>query len=322
MQVLYWLFKAIVVGIVITWTSVFAIHAQQQQLIDTAARPKLFAEGTVSTPYVEWSTSFSPDGNTVYFSRGAIYWTICYSKFAKGKWNRPAVAAFSGKYNDTDPFVSPDGKRLFFISNRPFEPGQQKPLRFYHIWYVDHTTGDEWSEPKHVDGAVNLDGLSNYAPSVSNAGTLYFCSRDRENNKGMASYSAKWLGDHYEKPALLPLNGKDESQDPFIAPDESYIMFLSGNDIYYCGKDGDTWQPAQKLGPQVNNGDSNSSPYISRDGKIMYYTSSRIQGFYKRNLKNKPLNYDQVEAENNSPFNSQGNILMIPVNLPKSSHKS
>ncbi|MDP9080992.1 MAG: hypothetical protein M3O71_26545 [Bacteroidota bacterium] len=320
MHFLYWLAREIAFGVIIAVCAVFSVFSQASppNIIDTASRPKVFAEGVVSTPFSEWATSFSPDGNTVYFSRGAIYWTVCYSKLVDGKWSRPVVAAFSGKYNDTDPFVSPDGKRMFFISNRPFKAGEDKPQKNYHIWYVDHISGDEWSDPKHVDAPVCLDGANNYAPSVSSKGTLFFCSRGREGNAGMASYSAKWLGNHYEKPEKLALLGKEDMQDPFIAPDESYIVFLSGNDLYYCPKNGGEWGIAQKLGPQVNNGDGNSSPYVSRDGKTLYYSSSRIQGFYKRNIKGKPLNYDELEAENKSIFNSEGNILMIPVNLPAS----
>jgi len=316
MHFFYWLSKQLAAGIIITWCSVFTVFSQSVQIIDTASRPKVFAEGAVSSPYSEWATSFSPDGKTVYFSRGAVYWTVCYSRFENGKWGRPVVAAFSGKYNDTDPFVSPDGKRMFFVSNRPVDPKQEKPQKNYHLWYVDHISGDEWSAPKHVDAPVNIDGSNCYAPSVSSAGTLFFCARNREGNTGMGGYSARWLGDHYEKPKQLILLGKEDVQDPFTAPDESYIVFLSGNDLYYCAKSGDGWAPAQKLGPQVNNGDGNSSPYVSHDGKMLYYSSNRIQGFYKRNVKGKPLNYDQLEAENQSVFNSQGNILVIPVNLP------
>ena len=129
MHFLYWLAREIAFGVIITVCAVFSVFSQASppNIIDTASRPKVFAEGAVSTPFSEWATSFSPDGNTVYFSRGAIYWTVCYSKLVDGKWSRPVVAAFSGKYNDTDPFVSPDGKRMFFISNRPFKAGEEKP---------------------------------------------------------------------------------------------------------------------------------------------------------------------------------------------------
>jgi hypothetical protein len=288
-------------------------------IIDTASRPKIFAPEVVSSPFTEWATSFAPGEQTVYFCRAGSYWTICYSKYADGKWGRPVVVAFSGKYNDTDPFVSPDGKKIFFISNRPVSSGVDMPQKHYHIWYVDHISGAEWSTPKHVDAPVNLDTSNNYAPSVSSSGTLYFCSRGRDGNKGMCGYSAKWLGDHYDQPRQLVLLGKEDIQDPFTAPDESYVVFLSGNDIYYCPKAGSEWGTAQKLGPEVNNGDSNSSPYVSRDGKMLYYSSGRVKGFYKRDFKGKPLNYDQLEAETQSIFNSDGNILMIPVNIPGNS---
>jgi len=285
-------------------------------IIDTAARPRVFAPGIISSRFTEWATSFSPDGQTVYFCRAGSYWTICYSKLVKGQWQRPAIAAFSGKYNDTDPFVSPDGKRMFFISNRPINPKELLPQKNYHIWYVDHVSGDKWSDPVHIDGLVNIAANSNYAPSVSKLGTLYFCARGRDDNKGMSSYSAKWLGDHYEAPQRLILLGNEETQDPFIAPDESYLMFLSGNDIYFCRKDGLQWATAEKLGVQVNNGDGNSSPYVSADGKVLYYSSGRVKGFYKRDYTAKPLNYEQLEAEMAGVFNSNGNILMIPIKIP------
>ncbi|NCD69106.1 TolB family protein [Mucilaginibacter agri] len=284
----------------------------QATLLDSTAHPEVFAPGVISSASSEWSTSMSPRGDTVFFCRGASYWTVCYATKVAGQWTRPRVAPFSGRYNDTDPFISPDGKRLFFVSNRPMT-GNGEPQKNYHLWYVDRVANHSWSAPKHLDSPVNLDGSNNYAPSVSAKGTLFFCSRGREGNKGMCGYFAKWLGDHYAKPERLILLGDEDVQDPFIAPDESYIIFLSGKDLYYSRKDGQTWAKAEKLGPQVNNGDPNSSPYISPDGKTLYYSSSRVKGFYKRDLSAPPLDFDAVEAESKSVFNSDSNILLIPV---------
>ncbi|MGI4869855.1 MAG: hypothetical protein ACRYFX_01615 [Janthinobacterium lividum] len=67
--------------------------------------------------------------------------------------------------------------------------------------------GGAWSAPQHIGAPVNLPGSSNYAPSVSSNGTLYFCARDREGHAGMASYAARWAGQHYETPTLQALNG-------------------------------------------------------------------------------------------------------------------
>lgn len=286
-------------------------------IIDSNATPAIFAPGIISTPYSEWSTSFTPDGRTVYSSQGGSYWTIIYATKKGGKWVKPTVAPFSGKYKDTDPFVSPDGKKIFFISNRPGkglkDARAQTPSS---IWYADQINGNSWAEPKQLDTMINLPNIGNYAPSVSAKGTLFYCSR-RKTLTGMQSFFAEWLGDHYEIPRQLIIKGAAQIQDPFIAPDENYIIFLNGNDLFISFKEDQEWGEAQNLGPIINNGDNNSSPYVSRDGKTLYYSSGRTKGFYERDLNKPALNYDQLVKENSGLFNTDGNILMVPIHLEK-----
>jgi Tol biopolymer transport system component len=259
----------------------------QANIIDTGSRPAVFVPGVVSTPDDEFAPSFTPEGNTVYFANGSS--EIYFSKLINSKWTKPKMAAFSGRWKDMDPFISPDGKRLFFSSYRPLdgEP-QNKPQTSAHIWYVDHLLGDKWSTPHHLEAPVNLEGIDNYAPSVSSSGTLYFFSPRRDINHKGKSYYAKRTGDHYDEPKVLSLNGANGVRDPFISPDERYLIFVSGNDLYISYHNGDEWSAGQKLAPQVNNGDGNSSPYVSPDGKILYYSQNHAPG-----------------------------ILMIPVNISK-----
>jgi Tol biopolymer transport system component len=281
-------FIAVIIGC--TNYSVSGQNTQPAHIIDTNSKAMVFAPGVVSTPFEEAAATFSPDGNTVFFYQGTNYMTVCFSKQVNGKWTKPQVAPFSGKWSDWDPFLSPDGKRLFFVSNRPLEsasPGNAPKKS--HLWYADRLGGDKWSAPRSITDAFNLDGISNYAPSVSNSGTLFFYSPERDKNGHRKSFYAKWLGDHYDGPKELTLNGDDEVSDPFIAPDESYLIFVSGNDIYISFKQGDDWAAGQKLGPQVNNGDANWDPTVSPDGKILYYTSARVQGFYKRDQQGPAL---------------------------------
>ena len=308
-------------------TGIFTIHFCTAQdttaklkvanLIDTGAIPQVFAPGIISTPFSEWSTSFTPDGNTVYSSFGAIYWTVIYSKKQNGQWTKPHVASFSGKFKDTDPFITSNGKKIVFVSNRPW-PGMpaNKGLIYSSLWCADLIADDRWSEPRLLDTAINLAGIGNYGPSISAKGTLFYCSR-RKGLKGMQSFYTAWLGNHYDNPRQVIIPGAAEIQDPFIAPDESYIVFLNGDNLDISFKHNGLWGDAQDLGPVVNTGEGNSSPYVSRDGKTLYYTSSRLKGlFKKRDLAKPALNYDQVMQENDNIFNSQGNILMVPINLP------
>ena len=311
-----------VFGLIVTCGTVLPVLGQNNQpasIIDTAAKAQVFAPGIVSSPFEDAAATFSPDGNTVYFFQGTIYNTVCFSKKENGKWGTPQVVSFSGRWSDWDPFLSPDGKRIFFVSNRPLtDSDQNKPQRKTHIWYADKLAGDSWAAPKYITGPFNLDGIGNYAPSVSNLGTLCFFSPARDKTVAK-SYYAKWLGGHYSEIKELAINGANEVGDPFIAPDESYIIFVSGNDLYISCRNGEGWTTGQKLGPQVNDGNSNFDPTVSPDGKTLYYSSARVKGFYKR-APNKALNYSEAQAEMQSIFNGRSNILMIPINIIQLNH--
>jgi Tol biopolymer transport system component len=82
---------------------------------------------------------------------------------------------------------------------------------------------------------------------------------------------------------LETLNTEFNEWDPFIAPDGSYLLFcsmkpggLGGDDIYiaFKGKDGQ-WGPPKNLGAEVNSPGSENRPYVTHDGKYLFFTSTR-----------------------------------------------
>src|SRR4051812_38620386 len=80
--------------------------------------PRLFAPGVVSTEAPEFSLSFEPDGRTAYFNRTSPdrkQLTIHIARWTGERWTSE-VAPFSGTYRDLDPYVTADGRRLFFSS--------------------------------------------------------------------------------------------------------------------------------------------------------------------------------------------------------------
>jgi len=94
----------------------------------------------------------------------------------------------------------------------------------------------------------------------------------------MGAYYTKWLGDHYDKPKLLALNGNSDVYDPYISPDESYIIFSSDKNLYISYRQGDGWTAGQKLSATVNTGSWNGGPSVSPDGKMLYYSQQNAQG--------------------------------------------
>jgi len=276
MQLISWLSREILYGVIITWCSIFSLFGQNTQvsanIFDANARPQVFLQDGITSPNDESTPSFTADGKTLYLCDSLKIWV---SKWGNSKWSKPQPVPFSGKFKDWDPFLSPDGRRLIFVSNRPV-PGAPAGQKNNHLWYVDLQANGAWSEAHHLDGPVNVNGVVAYAPCLTSAGTVSFCSRNRDGNKGMGGYWAKWLGDHYEKPKQLKLNGDSAIFDPYISPDERYLIFASGGDLYISYRNGDDWTQGRKLGPQVNDGGPNGSPYVSPDGKTLYYSSYKV----------------------------------------------
>ncbi|MDO6435703.1 hypothetical protein Q4E93_34130 [Flavitalea sp. BT771] len=296
---------------------VASAQGNSRSIVDTSDKPIVFAPGVVSSPFEEVAATFTPDGNTVYFAQGTISMEICYSKRVGGQWEKPHVAAFSGIWGDWDPFLSPDGRQIYFVSNRPLDTtGENKLKRSTHLWYADRIDSNNWSEPHCLKDSFNMDGIGNYAPTISRSKDLCFYSPRRDKSGKGKSFFAKWMVDHYGEPKPLMLNGNEEVSDPYLAPDESYIIFVSGNDLYISYRHGDTWGAGEKFGSQINDGSSNYDPTVSPDGKMLYFTSTRIKGYYKRDPKSLPLDYDALSKEMNGIFNGKGNIFMIPIHLP------
>ncbi len=249
------------------------------QVADTVTVAQMFSEGIVSSALPEFATTFSPDGHTVYFNRmpadrSAIrIWT---SSFVDGQWTEPEALPFSdGTYRDVDPFVSPDGQRLYFSSTRPIEGTEPAA---YDLWYVERSdTG--WRDPVNLGIPVNSDQDEIYA-TLSTNGTLYFSVFEAEGD-GVGLYRAVWEKGAFQAPERLVL-GADTLRltNPTIAPDESYLLLVSGHtgqaDIYISRRLADGgWTDVEALGPAVNSPYTEFAPSVSPDGTTLFFTSER-----------------------------------------------
>jgi len=259
---------------------------QAHLTIDQGAKSTVFMQDCASTPNEESTPTFAPDGKTVYLANNGA---ICLAQRVGDRWTKPIPISITGKYKDWDPTLTPDGKRLLFVSNRPYvAPDGSTRTGSNHLWMSQLGPNGVWSEPQHLDSPVNEFGFVNYGPSISASGTICFCSRDRDGNKGMHAYLCRWKGDRYDTPQLLLLNGNEPSFDPYIAPDERYILFSSDNALYISYRTGQGWSPGEKLGPQVNEAAKTGmlwGPSISRDGKTLYFNGGSVEGIEMISIK-------------------------------------
>jgi dipeptidyl aminopeptidase/acylaminoacyl peptidase len=245
------------------------------------ATPELFAPGVISTGH-EFTLTFTADGREVYFTRYSLEprWNhIMHSVLKEGAWQPAERVSFSSDaWADLDPSLSPDGKRLYFVSTRP-RPSGTGPARNMDIWYADRE-GDHWGAPHWIEG-INSDGKEG-SPTMDRHGTLcFFSDRDRAANSN-AIYCAAPLeknGSRWAQPVLLNANVNAGPSDtsPWLSPDGNTLLFYSNrtggfgkSDLYVSVKRGD-WQPAQNLGPVVNTAETEYNPSVSPDGKSLYF---------------------------------------------------
>lgn len=257
----------------------------QMKLLVSAAiaerGPHLFAEGVINTPADEYGPTFTPDGRTLYFVRrvnrsGPEF--IMVSRLSNGQWSAPQTAEFSGQYFDKEPFVAPNGKRLFFASQRPVTGAEAKKGRDFDLWCVEKTARG-WSAPRHLGPLVNTPGYENY-PAVTADGTLYFAAV-REGGKGQNDlYRARLVNGEYAKPEnLTEINTPHTEADPYIAPDGSYMIFSSDRpgsygegDLYVTFNRNDRWTEPRNLGLVVNTKEYEYTPLIAPGGKYFFFS--------------------------------------------------
>ncbi len=245
------------------------------------SHPVLFAPGVVSTEKKELNSVFTPNGREFYFtiqdSQGR--WTIMVMSRAGESWTPPRPASFSGSYSDVDLFITPDGKKLYFCSNRPAE-GTGAPKRDFDIWVVDRN-GGEWGPPRNPGPPIHSDA-NEYYPALTRDGTLYFQSQ-RPGGRGAADiYRARLQGGAYREVENLgeAINSPGFEGDALIAPDESFLIVsvdrpggFGRGDLHISFRRADgAWSPLMNMGEAVNTKDNENCPILSPDGTCLFFT--------------------------------------------------
>ncbi len=130
------------------------------------------------------AAAFSKDGNVVYFTRTVIgekdrktnvllnsLQIYTSKKQSDGTWSEPrsAFSFNSENYSVGQPSISPDGKRIYFISDMPGGYGQTD------IYYTELSDNGEWGPPINLGEPVNTFGYELF-PYIHSGDTLFFSS--------------------------------------------------------------------------------------------------------------------------------------------------
>ncbi len=216
---------------------------------------------------------------------------IMVSQKIRNKWRKPKIVSFSGRHSDLEPFLSADGKYLYFASNRPLT-SDSSSIKDYDLWVVERTSlKSKWSDPKNLGTPVNTEHNEFY-PSLTLEGNLYFTS-DRPGSTGKDDiYFSARRGEGFDLPISLSdsINTSGYEFNAFIAPDESYLLFsgynredgLGSGDLYISYRKPDkSWTRAINLGTDYNSKYMDYCPFVFDN--TLYFTSRRSNVGYGTN---------------------------------------
>jgi DNA-binding beta-propeller fold protein YncE len=231
--------------------------------------------------------TFTPDGKRAFWTEWDGAWgskrtqrVIYTAELRNETWTKPAPAPFSQQYSDDDPYVSPDGRWLYFVSERPVNDADEEPDA--DIWRYSLI---EEGRLEHLP--VNSEAAE-YSPVITSSGVLYFASA-RDGGPGQGDiYRAAPIEDGFAPAEALgpAINSRDGEWNLWVSGDESEMIFEASSrstnvsesgDLYYSWRTPAGWTFPVPI-TSLNSAGSELVPRLHPDGDTLYYTTAPLGG--------------------------------------------
>jgi len=226
----------------------------------------------ISSPKFESHPAFDPRTGDLYFVRSNPQfqgWRIVVSHCTDQGWSQPEKWALAGDGVEADPFFTPDGKSMYFISTRSVNGVKRTNL---DIFRVDRDADGKWSEPQPLPQPVNSDGAE-WFPRPGSDGWLYFGS-DRAGGAGATDiYRAKpntegtWTVENLG----AAINTTGDEYEPLPSPDGTRLIIMADGDLYESRLTDKGWAPRTKLGSEINQPGMKVGALFSPSGKSLLF---------------------------------------------------
>lgn len=183
--------------------------------------PPTSLSSDINTPENEGTASLSADGRLLVFTacqgrKGYGSCDLYVSRKTGSAWSSPENLGetINTRYYESQPSLSADGRRLYFVSDRPGGKGRRD------IWRSDLGTDGHWAEPINLGEPVNT-ALNEASPFIhANGQSLFFAS---DGHIGMGGYDLfvadSTLGSGWSTPTNLgyPVNTSEDQASLFVS---------------------------------------------------------------------------------------------------------
>ncbi|MCK9616682.1 MAG: putative Ig domain-containing protein [Lentimicrobiaceae bacterium] len=240
----------------------------------------IFAPGLISLPgRNEPCITFSPDGKSAFFNiefypDPTKLPFIMFTEYENDHWTAPDTIPFAVGRGTGEPFFAFTNNRLYMFATNAINAQGIADISY------SGKQGNIWSNPISLGNPPNSESYQ-YHPCIVGDTSLYFSSS--------AGYicRSQYTNGVYQTRVILPnpINyiGSQTWGDPYVSPDESYMILKSirtggygQNDIYIAYKKIDgTWTNPKNLGNKINTQYDETSGDITPDGKYMTFGSNK-----------------------------------------------
>jgi len=246
---------------------------------DDAAQ--LAGEGWLSGPRNDYNLGMDAAQSTMVFARSDPDFENSRIWFARRQgegWSAPGEVPFSdARYRDSDPWLTPDGRTLYFVSNRPVSG--DAPNATLDVWRVAFD-GQRFGTPEHLPMLAS-DGQE-LGPELHD-GWLYFNSSRKPGPAKLAIYRARINGTGFDAPEPMPAPFNDGTiQGDFtLSPDGRLAVFWSVRDgtteadLFAACRTQAGWSAAVRLPPPISARGMDFTPAFSADGRSLLFASMR-----------------------------------------------
>jgi outer membrane protein OmpA-like peptidoglycan-associated protein len=200
--------------------------------------------GDINSNFNNGPATFNSTGDTVYFSRNLIVegslkdiadqgnkLGLFFAVLRDGQWKDVQEMRFNDhSWNVTTPYLSPDGKRLYFASDKPDGVGGSD------LYYSEWRNG-YWNNPVNMGRVINTEGNEAF-PFVNESGELFFSSDGHRGRGGKDIFFTRYADTAWITPVGLdpPVNSPADDFG-FIADNITSRGWFSSNrgnmqDIY------------------------------------------------------------------------------------------
>ncbi len=226
----------------------------------------------ISSAQFESHAAFDPLTGDFYFVRSSPSfegWRILVSRCGEKGWSPPRDPIFAGDGLEADPYFTPDGRTLYFISSRSTDGVKRHDL---DIWRVERDTKGTWGVPVRLPEPVNSPGAE-WFPRPAPDGWLYFGS-NRPGGLGRTDIwrarmgpEGRWVVENLG-PAV---NTAGDEFEPLPSPDGSRMIVMTADGVFETKRTAAGWSSRVKLPAEVNVNGTEIGPVFSPSGKSLLF---------------------------------------------------